>query len=1056
VSRKVIYPSKIICPSTTKIIHRLRLFDVIDEARQQAKIIWVAAPGGSGKTTLVSSYLEKKQVAHCWYQIDGDDRDLATFFHYLGLAGKLAAPRRKQAAPKLTPEYQQGVPAFTRHFFSDLSSKLKGDGLIVLDNFQLLPETDPVPSLLPCIADSMAAGVSLVIISRYLPPSSMNSLISKRQLCVINAKLIRFVEAEWIAASHLFKTTHSKDTLLSLHHKLDGWIAGLVLLPDTAAGFDQASTSGLGIDILDSYIAEQFLSSLDAETSELLMKVCYMPHITEASAVAVSHIAQSKKLLAKLAQKNLFVLRQGNKGYTVHPLVKEYLRQRAESTLSIQQLHDLRFATAKALLCDGEYEAAADLLLELEAWQALMAVILKYAAGLFDSGRLEPLQRYISALPEKFTGCDPWVNYWKGKISSYQDVTAALDCYETAYAGFMKKSDAEGVYLTWCAAVSVICSTLLEGHRLATWVKRYDDFSCRYSEPPQELQGGVFDAILMHGYFFSGQNPRKREQLRTSLASAIEALPDSPVRLQLMSNYTIVAAASGIREQDIEILKKLENFLTDLKDDPVLYLGALIFCSIGAWSFNDFEKQLELQYRALEVAKESGVSVFDSHIHTQIVAAALGLKKFDLARKYINILKENITGKDLIYQSLYMTSIIIAATYMDEYKELDQTVEQYLSHLDSMQIPPFIIQNKLLYVYYLCVRQKTVAALALHDDLLKYSEKLAFQGQLSRFYLIYARIFFDDGEHDRSNYYLREGFAVARRDEIIACCHWPPMLMTWACQRALALEIETSYVYKFVERHYQNLSVPGFESKKWPWPFRIYTFGRFEVKAEKETTVLKQRAGKSFALLKTLVTAQDRSLTSYAVKEKLYLDIEHEKVSQLLDTQIHRLRKHFDNEQTILRQGDSIKLNLKYFWIDVLEFEYLAKQRISEENALEVVGCLQQLYKGEYLPDDDALDVMAQRERYRNMYLATLFKCIDHMHEKLDMAVNACQNALVLEPLSEPLYRKLISIYLAQGNRDMAEVTLEQCRMMIKRHLDSDVSNDTLSLLKIIAPLQYG
>ncbi|MCF6323288.1 MAG: hypothetical protein L3J89_03025 [Gammaproteobacteria bacterium] len=1052
-SRKVIYPSKVICPSTTKIIHRLRLFDVIDEARRQAKIIWIAAPGGSGKTTLVSSYLEKKQVAHCWYQIDGDDRDLATFFHYLGLAGKLAAPRRKKAVPKLTPEYQQGIPAFTRHFFSDLSSKLKDDGVIILDNFQLLPETDPVPSLLPCIANSMADGISLVIVSRYLPPSSMNSLISKRQLCIIDEKLIRFAEEEWIAASHLFKTTHSKDALLSLHHKLDGWIAGLVLLPDTAGSFDQTSSSGLGIDILDSYIAEQFLSSLDADTSELLMKVCYMPHITAASAVAVSHIAQSKKLLAELAQKNLFVLRQGIKGYTVHPLVKEYLRQHAESTLSIQQLYDLRFATAKALLCDGEYEAAADLLLELEAWQALMAVILKHAAELFESGRIEPLQRYIGSLPEEFTKRDPWINYWKGKMSSYQDVMAALDCYEIAYVGFMEKSDTKGAYLTWYAAVSVICSTLLGGHRLVTWIKRYDALSCRNSEPPQALQKGIFDAILLHGYFFSGQDPRKREQLRIRLAAAIEALPDSPMRLQLMSNYAIVAAASGIREQDIAIFKKFESSLADLKDDPVLYLGASIFFSIGVWSFNDFDKQLALQYRALEVAKESGVSVFNSHIHTQIVVAALGLNKFDLAKKYINILKKNIVENDLIGQSLYMTSIVIAGTYMmDEYKDLDQTIEQYLNRLDSTQIPPFIIHNKLLYVYYLCVRQKTVAALALHDDLLNYSKKLAFQGQLSRFYLIYARVFFDSGERDRSNHYLREGFTAARRDEVIACCHWPSVLMTWACQRALALEIETSYVYKFVERHYQNLPAPSSKSQKWPWPFRIYTFGRFEVKAKKGTTVLKQRAGKSFALLKTLVTAQDRGLTSYAMKEKLYIDIEHEKVSQLLDTQIHRLRKHFDNEQTILRQGDSIKLNLKYFWIDILEFEYLTKQQISTENALKIAVWLQQLYKGEYLPDDDALDVMAQRERYRNMYLATLFKCLDHMHEKSDVAVNICQNALVLEPLSEPLYRKLISIYLAQDNRDMAEVTLAQCRTMIKCHLDSDVSSDTLSLLKVIAP----
>jgi len=143
-SRETIYQSKIICPSTAKIVHRERLFSELDKARQEAKIIWIAAPGGSGKTTLVSSYLEARQISHCWYQIDQEDGDLATFFHYLGLAGKRAAPRRKKAALKLTPEHQQGIIAFTRHFFADLSSRLKNDGLIVLDNYQLLSETGAI------------------------------------------------------------------------------------------------------------------------------------------------------------------------------------------------------------------------------------------------------------------------------------------------------------------------------------------------------------------------------------------------------------------------------------------------------------------------------------------------------------------------------------------------------------------------------------------------------------------------------------------------------------------------------------------------------------------------------------------------------------------------------------------------------------------------------------------------------------------------------------------------------------------------------------------------
>ncbi len=1050
VARSKIYPSKIRCPTTANIVHRTRLFQRIDSARSEAKIIWIAAPGGSGKTTLVSSYLEKNNVLHCWYQVDEDDKDLATFFHYLGLAGKLAAPRRKKSVPKLTPEYQQGIPAFTRQFFLDLSSRLKNNGLIVLDDFQLWSEADPVPVLLPRIADALVDGVSVVVMSRNLPPPSMNALVVKRQLCVIDTKLMRFEEDEWMAASQLFNATQSREKLISLHRKLDGWIAGLVLLPRNLAIFERACSSGLCIDVLDTYVAEQFLSSLDSETVGLLMKVCYMPSITATSAMFVSGFSQSQKLLANLAQKNLFVLRQGDKGYTVHPLVKEYLKQRAENTFSDVQLRDLRYSSAQALQTEGEYEAAADLWLELGEWQALRDVVLTYAALLFDSGRIGSLEKYIGILADEFH-YEPWVNYWKGKLAAYKSVVVALSCYEKAYAGFLEASDSKGLYLTWYSAVSVICSTLVGGEQLVAWIMRYEALSDQFPVPPQELERGAVEAILLHAYFFSGQVPEKREGLRRRLALSIDVMPDGPLRLHMMANYAIVAAASGVRARDIVIFNELEKRIASLKDDPVLYLGASIYFTIGLWAFNNYEKQLALQYRALEVAEKSGVSVFNGHIHAQIAIAALGLKKMDLAKEHINKLKMALSEREPVYESLYLTCIIIAGTCMDEYEDVDSIAEQYLRNLDGTHIAPFIIHHKLLYLYYLCVRKKTLTALSLHDNLLRYCEKQAYHGQTSRFYLIYAKIFSDSGDEARAKRYLSAGLNTARSDGVMTCCHWPPALMAWACQRALELEIETAYVVAFIEQHYEVLPEPGSRCQTWPRPYHITTFGRFEVRSRKNVGLLKVRAGRLIALLKTLVMALDNGLTSYAIKEKLYAGADYEKASQSLDTQIHRLRKLFDNEQVVCRWGDSIKLNLKYFWIDVLEFETLGKSTISAENALSVATRLQELYKGEYLPDDDSLDVIAQRERYRNMYLSTLFKCIDHLSDEPGFAVDLCQNALALEPLSEPLYRKLMSIYLKQGNRDMAEVTLNQCRAVIKRYLDANITDETSAILNITA-----
>jgi len=63
-------------------------------------------------------------------------------------------------------------------------------------------------------------------------------------------------------------------------------------------------------------------------------------------------------------------------------------------------------------------------------------------------------------------------------------------------------------------------------------------------------------------------------------------------------------------------------------------------------------------------------------------------------------------------------------------------------------------------------------------------------------------------------------------------------------------------------------------------------------------------------------------------------------------------------------------------------------------------------------------------------------------------AIEISLQALVREPFSESLYRKLIGLYIHMGDRKMAETTLLQCRAILQRHMNKNVSEETLSLLK--------
>ena len=149
-------------PIITKVFPRKRLFALLDRLRKQP-VIWIAGPPGSGKTTLIGSYLEVRKIPCLWYQIDAGDKDPATFFYNLSLAAGRAVPRKRKPFPLLTPEYQ--ISTFTQRYLGNFTNGY-------------------TPLLLPAAKmEGRKASLSfLITISRYLrlPPSTISSSPASR------------------------------------------------------------------------------------------------------------------------------------------------------------------------------------------------------------------------------------------------------------------------------------------------------------------------------------------------------------------------------------------------------------------------------------------------------------------------------------------------------------------------------------------------------------------------------------------------------------------------------------------------------------------------------------------------------------------------------------------------------------------------------------------------------------------------------------------------------------------------------------------------------------
>jgi hypothetical protein len=146
-AKKTASIAKISRPVLTGNYPRKRLFRLIDRARKR-KLLWISGPAGSGKTTLVSSYIAARRIPCMWYRLEEGDADPATFFHYLGLAARKAAPRIRKPLPALAPEQRSAVSLFAQRYFEALFSRLPAGSMIVFDDYQKVPDASGFHSMI--------------------------------------------------------------------------------------------------------------------------------------------------------------------------------------------------------------------------------------------------------------------------------------------------------------------------------------------------------------------------------------------------------------------------------------------------------------------------------------------------------------------------------------------------------------------------------------------------------------------------------------------------------------------------------------------------------------------------------------------------------------------------------------------------------------------------------------------------------------------------------------------------------------------------------------------
>jgi ATP/maltotriose-dependent transcriptional regulator MalT len=382
---KTMISAKITRPTVFGAVQRERLFSLLD-GKVEKSVVWVSAPAGSGKTTLVSSWLGSRGLPSIWYYCDEGDSDPATFFYYMGLAAKKAAPRKRKPLPLLTPEYLAGIATFTRRYIESLCDRLTSSrpsspptkgigGVIVLDNYQDVPAGSPVHEMLATGFGVIRDGVSIVIISRDEPPPAFARLRANDRMNLLRSSDIRFTFDESRELVHGRNSKLDTECIRAMHEKAEGWAAGIILMLERG-GFDGtrvSSAADFDYERVFDYFAGELFNRTRKEVRDFLLKTAFLPVLGVPLAEKLTGVGAAASILRTLSRNHFFTerLAGGGQEYQYHPLFRDFLLNRSKTAFSAAERAAVRRDAASLLEQTGRTEDAARLYGEAGDLEAL-------------------------------------------------------------------------------------------------------------------------------------------------------------------------------------------------------------------------------------------------------------------------------------------------------------------------------------------------------------------------------------------------------------------------------------------------------------------------------------------------------------------------------------------------------------------------------------------------------------------------------------------------------------------------------------------------------------
>ena len=1079
-SKLSLAPAKITQPRLIENIYsRKRLFSVLDNALKKP-VIWITAQGGAGKTTLITSYLKEKKLPCLWYQIDSGDGDIASFFHYMGIAARYAAPRYKESLPHLTPEYLGGLPVFTRNYFRELFSRLLGKSplprfpvspfQVVFDNYQDAPADSHLHEIIQAGLSEIPEGINVIIISRTEPPSAFAGLRANNRMNILGWNELELTTEETSGIVQLkLQKKLSAEIIQELHDKTNGWAAGLVLMLEHQGSADMVQRHGKGFttQAMFDYFAGEIFHKLDTASQEILLQTSFLPIMTRRFAEQLTGLHQAGEFLSELNRRNYFTIRKPlpEPVYQYHPLFREFLLTQARQQLTDAQLIQTQRRAAEILEGAGQAEDAIILYSQTGDWASMARIILANAQVMITQGRNQAVEQWINRLPQAVVDETPWLVYWLGVCRMPFNQREARSHLEQAYSGFKQAQQPLGMYLAWTGIVETFSYEWDDYTPLDRWVEEIK--TLQHAHPldryPQ-AEPRVVSAALHMLSFARSDDPelqywvRYAEKLRNELRG-------SPL-------YMLLSNALYLHYGWIGDLDKLREWSQDLgacvmasDTEPLARLTSCLTLCVGGWICGDLALSRHWVKMAMEYGAQQGIPFLNSFSYGQLnyicqldndpEGAALCLAQLQSATRPECRLDVSHYYYHATWLSIERGEFAQARAYIEKSLALNEAL--------SVRYPIALSRIKLAEV---------LVEFAEFDTALQHLNRaLDFAGRMGSSMLLFvidmmrAWVMLRAGRHNECTEALTVALAHGREQGRTTYPNWHGRHVAALCEFALERSIEPDYVRHLIKTRKllppTEVSAPDL----WPYPIKLYTLGRFSLLVDdKPVKFFGKSQKKPIELLKALIAFGGRDVLEGQITDLLWPEADGDAGHSAFTTTMQRLRKILGNEDAILIKEGKLTLNPQYCYVDTWAFERLIKRADEqwkgnkESEAILLFEKAVNIYKGSFLSKEKEQYVLTMQERLRSKFIRCLARIGDYLEKRGEWkkAVEYYQKGIEVDNLCEEFYQALMLCYQRLGLKAEAITAYNRCCNAMTALINTEPSLKTKEIYRQIMEKEKG